>query len=254
MHIETIGGGPDLVLLHGWAMHGGIFAPLVDALRVQWTVHAVDLPGHGHSRDSTIPFELDALTAALAAELPTAVWVGWSLGSLVAQRMAATRPKRVRALVSIAGSPRFIAGEDWPHAVAPEVFRQFGADLVGDWRGTIDRFLALEVVGSVHARDELRDLRAQAFERGEPSSNALADGLALLGSVDLRADVSQLAAPGLWIAGRRDRLVPPAGLKAAAALMPRGRFLEIAGAGHAPFLHHAAAIAQAVAELIGDIA
>ena len=33
MHIETLGDGPDLVLLHGWAMHGGIFEPLTRRLR-----------------------------------------------------------------------------------------------------------------------------------------------------------------------------------------------------------------------------
>ncbi|MFO1454228.1 MAG: hypothetical protein U1F19_08435 [Lysobacterales bacterium] len=39
------------ILLHGWAMHGGIFAPLVQALREHHTLHVVDLLGHGHSRD-----------------------------------------------------------------------------------------------------------------------------------------------------------------------------------------------------------
>ena len=51
MHIDTIGHGPDLVLIHGWAMHGGIFAPLVERLSPQFQLHIVDLPGHGHSRD-----------------------------------------------------------------------------------------------------------------------------------------------------------------------------------------------------------
>ena len=51
MHIETVGQGPDLVLIHGWALHGGVFAPLVARLSGRFRLHLVDLPGHGHSRD-----------------------------------------------------------------------------------------------------------------------------------------------------------------------------------------------------------
>ena len=47
LSVEVIGHGPPLILLHGWAMHGGIFAPLVQALREHHTLHVVDLPGHG---------------------------------------------------------------------------------------------------------------------------------------------------------------------------------------------------------------
>ena len=35
MHIEVRGTGPDLVLLHGWAMHGGVFAALAASASVQ---------------------------------------------------------------------------------------------------------------------------------------------------------------------------------------------------------------------------
>lgn len=252
MHIDITGHGPDLILLHGWAMHSGIFAPLIDVLRERWTVHAVDLPGHGLSRDSSVPLTLDAMADALAADSPEAIWVGWSLGGLVAQHVSARRPDRVRALVSIASSPRFVAGDGWPYAVAPEVFRQFGIELASDWRGTVERFLALEVVGSVHAQEELRTLRERIYERGEPAPHTLADGLDLLGSADLRDQLSQLNMPGLWVAGRRDRLVPTAGLRAAADAMPHGRLLEIAGAGHAPFLHHSGRIVQAIADMMGD--
>lgn len=50
MHIDVIGQGPALVLLHGWALHGGVFAPLVERLSPHFQLHLVDLPGHGFSR------------------------------------------------------------------------------------------------------------------------------------------------------------------------------------------------------------
>ncbi len=249
MHIERTGHGPDLVLLHGWAMHGDIFLPLIDALRPHWTVHVVDLPGHGRSRDDITALTLDDVVGELIDALPPAVWAGWSLGGLLAQHAALTAPHRVRALVAIASSPRFVVGEDWPHGVDTGVFRQFGAELAADWRGTVERFLALEVVGTAHAHDDLRALRAQLFAHGEPAPQVLAHGLTLLDATDLRKTLPSLRMPSLWIAGRRDRLVSVAAMQAAAALAPDGEFLAIAGAGHAPFLHHAEAIAAAVARL-----
>ncbi|RBE90559.1 pimeloyl-[acyl-carrier protein] methyl ester esterase, partial [Xanthomonas oryzae pv. oryzae] len=53
MHIDVIGHGPALVLLHGWALHGGVFAPLVERLAPHYQLHLVDLPGHGFSRDDS---------------------------------------------------------------------------------------------------------------------------------------------------------------------------------------------------------
>ena len=52
LHIEVHGRGAPLVLLHGWAMHGGVFAPLVARLADRFELHVADLPGHGRSCDS----------------------------------------------------------------------------------------------------------------------------------------------------------------------------------------------------------
>lgn len=245
MHIETTGHGPPLVLIHGWAMHAGIFAPLTERLREKFEVFLVDLPGHGRSLERDVVFDpLDCATR-IAAQVPAATWVGWSLGGLVALHAALSQPAKVTTLVEIAANPRFVLADDWPHGVAAQVFGQFADGLRDDWQRTIERFLALEAHGSESMQSELRALKAQVFARGQPSLSVLQDGLRTLDRSDLRAEVARLAMPSLWIAGRRDRLVPPAAMQWAAGQAPGGEFLELS-AGHAPFLTHAESVANAI--------
>ncbi len=246
LSITRIGEGPDLVLIHGWAMHGGIFKPLVELLKARFRLHVVDMPGHGASREFAAgALDPPRLARRIAEQTPPAIWLGWSLGGLCALRGALDFPTQVRGLVEVAATPRFVTAEDWTPAVAPRVFRDFGLGLEENFHASIERFLALETLGSPHAQDALRTLRQQVFERGEPLRAALHEGLDLLDGSDLRAELGQLSQPSLWIAGRRDRLVPPAAMQWAAERSPRGRFLELA-AGHAPFLSHPAEIASAI--------
>ena len=121
LHVETLGRGPPLVLLHGWAMHSGVFQPLVDALAAHFECWLVDLPGHGRS-DAFLPLERESVTEALLAQVPNAFWLGWSLGGLIALEAALRAPQRVRGLIEIASSPRFVRGPDWPFAVDAAVF------------------------------------------------------------------------------------------------------------------------------------
>jgi len=243
LHIDVDGSGPPLVLLHGWAMHGGVFAPLVDRLQAQRTVYRVDLPGHGASRDSTLPLALAPVVDALVEVLPAAPWLGWSLGGLFALHAAAAHPARVPALTMLCASPCFVRGDGWTHGMSAEIFRDFETGLRTDYRGTLDRFIALEAFGSDDPKGELRALRAEVFARGEPAAGVLADGLALLEKTDLRAQLPTLRVPSLWLAGRRDRLVDPRAMQAAAALAPDASADTVAHAGHAPFLTHADAVA-----------
>lgn len=244
LHIEVTGDGPPLVLLHGWAMHGGVFAPLRERLRAQRTLYLVDLPGHGSSRDAALPLALDPVIEALADALPPAPWLGWSLGGLFALRAASTRPDVATALVMLCASPRFVRGPDWNYGMPAEVFRDFATGLRSDYRATLDRFIALEAFGSDDARGELRTLRGELFARGEPAAHVLADGLGLLETVDLRPALPTLRVPSLWLAGRRDRLVDPRAMHAAAAVVPDAAALTLEHAGHAPFLTHADGVAQ----------
>ncbi|HVT33115.1 MAG TPA: pimeloyl-ACP methyl ester esterase BioH [Rhodanobacteraceae bacterium] len=251
MHIETAGAGPDLVMIHGWAMHAGIFAPLTRLLAPRFRLHLVDLPGHGFSRDDSGSLDPAECARRIAAATPRAIWLGWSLGGLVAMRAALDAPAQVRALVPIASSPRFVVGDAWSFGIAPTVLAEFGAGLARDYRATIERFLALEAMGSDHARAELRELRSHAFERGQPAVSALENGMRVLEGADLRDGIARIAMPSLWIAGRRDRLVDPSAMRWSAERC-NGRFVAC-DSGHAPFLAHAGVLADALAAFAAEL-
>lgn len=245
LHIEVHGSGPmPLVMIHGWAMHGGVFAPLVDALAEHCTMYVVDLPGHGYSRDCALPLEPQACARAIADATPPAAWLGWSMGGLVALRAALDTPEHVRGLAMLCATPRFVSAADWPYGRDAALVQQLATDLETDYHATIERFLALEVMGSPDPRGELRRLRAEVFSRGEPNLRVLQEGIRILDQTDLRADLSRLHdAKSWWSAGRLDRLVHPDAMQWSASAC-QGEFHVTAHAGHAPFLSHADAVAQ----------
>jgi pimeloyl-[acyl-carrier protein] methyl ester esterase len=82
---------------------------------------------------------------------------------------------------------------------------------------------------------------------------ALNEGLHTLDTTDLRARLSELTMPSLWIAGRRDRLVPAAAMRWAAEHSPQGRFVEFPS-GHAPFIGHAPEVATVIVDFAAGIA
>jgi len=247
------GSGSELVLLHGWGMNAAIWEGLPAALttgRRQWRL---ELPGHGaspfdpHHQDPTTWVE-----TCLAAAPERAVWVGWSLGGLLALEAALRVPERIRALILLTATPRFVRAPDWPAAVEVGTMGQFHAALLTDPARTLDRFLALQVRGSKSARDNLRTLRRELARRPEPVPAALALGLGLLRTGDLREEIGTLACPTLWLFGQRDTLVPAAVSTDIARLLPQARCRVIDGAAHAPFLSHPEATGTAITHFLRE--
>jgi pimeloyl-[acyl-carrier protein] methyl ester esterase len=251
---ERQGSGPDLVLVHGWGMHGGIWGDLPAHLAKHFQVTILDLPGHGRSREVSSDLSLAAFTDRVAELCPTpAIWLGWSLGGLIALNAALRHPQTVAQLVLVGATPKFVQAPDWPHAMPAEVFADFARSLTLDYRATLLRFLSLQVSGNESARALLKQLRADMFAHGEPQAAALAAGLAMLEQTDLRARLAESRVPALVVHGSHDRLAPPAAGEYLAAQLPTARLLHIEGAGHAPFLSHAALFADAVCALASGV-
>lgn len=248
LFVEEAGHGPKLTLIHGWAMHGGLFAGLRSELPDHHCVR-VDLPGHGQNRELAWPENNSELVHELA-EIAQGGWIaGWSLGGLLAMKTALAAPSHIRGLVLIAATPCFGQRPHWPHGVAEPLVAQLARELAGGPEQVLNRFLALEVHGSEHAAADLRLLKQEAFRHGLPDPQALAAGLELLRNSDLTPELGHLDLPVVLVGGRRDKLVPFDALEATAKLLPDAEVWRIPGAAHAPFLTNPAQVAKSIRSL-----
>jgi pimeloyl-[acyl-carrier protein] methyl ester esterase len=188
-------------------MNGAVWAQLVDALEAHFTLHIVDLPGYGHSNQVHCD-SIDAIAEALIEGAPRqAIWLGWSLGGLIATHIAHAYPQRVLRLITVASSPKFAQSRPW-RGIKPDVLSAFTQQLVDDLPTTVERFMALQAMGSPSARKDVKQLKQAVLSRPSASPQALTLGLELLADVDYRELLPTMSMPVTRWYGRLDGLVP----------------------------------------------
>ena len=227
----------ELILVHGWGMHSGVWDAIMPGLLQQFQVTVVDLPGLGRSPIPGGEYDLDYLTHHVLQIAPrNAVWVGWSLGGMVAMNAAAHFPDRVSALVTVCSTPKFVADDAWPLAMQSDVMQAFMQMMQEDAEGTLIRFLSLQCKGSNTIKDDIRQLKEWVHFHGLPAPKALRCGLDVLAAVDLRSTLKNITAPTLHVFGEKDHLVPVGVSKAIAQLQPSASTSVIRGVSHVPFI------------------
>ena len=236
-------GNIDLVLLHGWGLNAEVWQSIVPRLSPHFRLHLIDLPGYGRSQQAGARSLAQMAQQLLPHLPPRALLLGWSLGGLVATELALRAPQQIAGLISVASSPCFTASENWP-GIKPDTLETFRAQLNSDFQRTVERFLALQTLGTDSARQDARRLKEVVLAQPMPPVEVLDGGLAILRDVDLRDRLSQLALPFLRLYGALDGLVPR---RIAAQLddaLPASSSIIMEKAAHAPFISHPDAFCQ----------
>ena len=227
-----------LVLLSGWGCDARIWQPLAEHWPHDVHVTTPDWPGVGGRLPQGDPDSLTELAETMAADLPTeAVWVGWSLGGLLAATLLEHRHSPPRGLILLGMGGRFCDSGGVTRAELAAFRRAFSRDP----DATLAHFRRWQLGGEPRLRDAHRRLRALLDEGPSPDPESLAAGLAWLAELDATAVLADPPCPIRRLAGDRDPLL------AAAAIADADRVLE--HAGHCPMLSRPAALAEALAAL-----
>lgn len=221
-----------LVLLSGWGVDARIWRPLERHWPTDITITAPDWPGYGNRAPLDEPDDFETLAASMAGELPEdAVWVGWSLGALLAASVLGHLPAP-RALILLGMNARFtiIGGSDTtaPAGVTANQLaafrRTFERYPVKAWR----HFLHWQLAGEPNPRSAYQQLGDfLSLDSPQAERATLASGLKQLATLDISSLLANPVCPMLRLRGSDDPLLPP----------PDGsEHAVIANAGHCPQL------------------
>jgi pimeloyl-ACP methyl ester carboxylesterase len=245
LSVAEAGGGPPAILLHGLGATKVSLLPTLAALAPSHRVVAVDLPGFGDSvkplrAGYDAPYFARATVALMdALGVRRADLIGNSMGGRVALEVGLRFPARARRLALLAPSLAWL--RERPFAPLLRVVPPQLGLLQPTPRAVVERVVGRFVPGASEGWtaagvDEF--MRAYMTPRGRAAFYAAARNIYLeepSGPDGLWTRLPELAAPALFVWGRRDRLVPIGFARHVREALPAARHLEL-DCGHVPQL------------------
>jgi pimeloyl-ACP methyl ester carboxylesterase len=228
MAVEIAGDGEPVLFIHGLGGTSNTFTPQVCAIGTRYRVLRPDLPGSGRSSVPT-KLSIGAMVAALAelcdvANVRAAHVVGHSLGSIVAQHLAAERPALVRGLLLLG------ALTEPPEAARAALRARAASVRETGMDETADAVLA----GAISAHTRENNFAAVAFVR-ESLMRQPPDGYALTceALAEARAaDPRRIRVPTLLLTGEDDAVAPPSVARGLAERIDGARAETLPRCGH----------------------
>ena len=222
---RTVGKGPNLVLLHGWAFNSDVFQALVIKYKKDYRITVIDLPGHGRSPD--LDGGIDTWCNEIIKFIPEkSILLGWSLGGLLSIFIA--NKIKLNELILVASSPCLVNHDNWNLGIKNEVFNQFVINLKTDSTKALKRFVSLQSKN----KSQINELH-KSIQKYPASQSALDNGLEIIINSDLRAQYKNILTPKKCILGNHDTLIP---IKIQDWYEDNDSKTQIIKTGHLPFL------------------
>ena|SRR5271165_537763 len=260
-HVQTMGRGPALLLLHGTGAATHSWRDLAPLLAEHFAVVAPDLPGHGFTAMPQISgLSLPGMARAAAALLRAMnvtplLAAGHSAGAAILARMCLDGAIAPAGLVSLNGAFLPFGGPPAqifaPLAkllarlpVVPQLFA---------WRAT-DRQVVERLLRGTGSSigPQGTELYARLIRR--PGHAAAALGMMANWNLQsMQRDLPRLKPPLLLIVGGNDRTIRPAEAKRVRALVPGATLAELPGLGHLAHEERPLEVAALITRFAGSL-
>lgn len=239
--------GPVVVFSNSLGTDLRLWDPVVPLLPKSLRLIRYDKRGHGLSTCPPAPYSMGSLVSDVEKLMEhlgvrDVVFVGLSIGGLIAQGIAAKRMDLVRAMVISNTGAKIGTREMWDDRIA--AVKAGGTAALAE--ATMERWFS----AAFRETDEFIAWRT-LFER------QLAEGYAgcsaAISGTDMMTPTSGLTLPTLAIAGSEDGSTPPDLVRETAGLIKGSRFHLVRGAGHLPCVEKPGEYAEVLTGFLRDI-
>lgn len=240
----------NLLFIPGWATDSQIFFQQFEYFKAKLGILLVDLMAE-ESSTANLDYSENVVNLINQLNLKNIVVIGWSLGSLVAIKLANIIPERVSSLLLISATSKFISEKNYSCGQPLASVRQLKKSLKKDYETTLNRFYSQ----MFSSNEKERGYEALFIDNVLPrmkmvTQNRVAQGLDYLINTDYRHALSHLTCPVIICHGQDDIICPVGSAYYLERNIPNSKLVIIDNCGHIPFLTYEAKINSLIEELI----
>lgn len=227
----------DIVLIHGWTSDESIWLETQNYFHPRYHVYTLNLP----MATNIYSYRNAVIELIDQNNLDQVMLVGWSMGTLVAIQVAHQLPNKLKGLILVSSTSRFledsqlILTEAYMGGIPAALIIRMKKRLSKNREQTITDFYKL--MFSPQEQGLAREINARALNRGRTWDLLEAHaGLDFLAQVDVRAELKGITCPTLLIHGEQDEICPIGGAEFIQRQIPSAQLIIYPGVGHIPFL------------------